>query len=126
MKAVDIEGVDGSSWWTKDERLLWRGASMGVKVREKLLEVTKDKAWADVKALDWHDEQSMANDLISMPDHCHYRYLTHTEGNSYSGRLEVPPKLSVSRGRTQDGLDPASQPSDAIKWPPAEFRRSRT
>jgi hypothetical protein len=61
---------------------------MGVQVRNKLLKFTKDKAWADVKALDWHGGQSMVNDLKNMPEHCHHKYLAHTEGNSYSGRLK--------------------------------------
>lgn len=61
---------------------------MGLELREKFLEATTGKPWADVKALDWKDKDSMANDLKSMPEHCQYKYLAHTEGNSYSGRLK--------------------------------------
>jgi len=61
---------------------------MGLPLRERLLEVTAGQPWADVKALRWRDNDSMANDLKSMPEHCEYQYLAHTEGNSYSGRLK--------------------------------------
>ncbi|EXJ89791.1 hypothetical protein A1O3_02858 [Capronia epimyces CBS 606.96] len=88
LKATLTEQVDGWSWSTKLPKLLWRGATMGLELREKFLEVTKDKPWADVKALKWKDNDSMVNDLKSMPEHCQYKYLAHTEGNSYSGRLK--------------------------------------
>ena len=93
-KAMSMEdGVSnptGKAWsWTvKENKLLWRGAIMGLEVREKFISITKDKPWADVKSLDWHDKGSMAEDLKSMDEHCQYRYLAHTEGNSYSGRLK--------------------------------------
>ena len=61
---------------------------MGLPLREKLVEVTKDKSWADVVALDWRNKESMKNDLKSMPEHCGHKFLAHTEGNSYSGRLK--------------------------------------
>lgn len=37
----------------KEEKLVWRGAAMGLLVREGLLSATKDKPWADVRILDW-------------------------------------------------------------------------
>ncbi|KZF25337.1 hypothetical protein L228DRAFT_236444 [Xylona heveae TC161] len=76
------------SWGNKVDKLLWRGATMGLKLREKLIEAARDKPWADVKALNWKDKDSVSNDLKSMPEHCQYKYLAHTEGNSYSGRLK--------------------------------------
>lgn len=76
------------AWNRKSDKLLWRGATMGLEVREKFVEVTKGKEWADVKTLDWHDEKSMREDLKSMDEHCQYKYLAHTEGNSYSARLK--------------------------------------
>ncbi len=88
MKAGLMEDTAGWSWDNKVNKLLWRGAIMGLKLREKLLEVTRDQPWADVKALDWKDKDSMTHDLKSMPEHCQYKYLAHTEGNSYSGRLK--------------------------------------
>ena len=93
-KAISMEdslnNPSGKAWaWAaKENKLLWRGAIMGLEVREKFIGITKDKPWADVKSLDWHDKDSMARDLKSMDEHCQYRYLAHTEGNSYSGRLK--------------------------------------
>ncbi|EXJ90583.1 hypothetical protein A1O1_03686 [Capronia coronata CBS 617.96] len=78
----------GWSWSKKIPKLLWRGATMGLELREKLLEITADQPWADVKALTWKDSDSMTKDLKSMSEHCQYKYLAHTEGNSYSGRLK--------------------------------------
>ncbi|KAI9831932.1 MAG: hypothetical protein M1819_004654 [Sarea resinae] len=76
------------SWGKKVPRLLWRGATMSLPLREALVRVAASKPWADVKALDWHDKSSMSTDLKSMSEHCQYKYLMHTEGNSYSGRLK--------------------------------------
>lgn len=88
MKATLVEDMEDWSWGNKVKKLLWRGATMGLEVREKLLEITHDQPWADVKALTWRDKDSMTNDLKSMSEHCQYKYLAHTEGNSYSGRLK--------------------------------------
>ncbi len=88
MKAALTEEYEGWTWSKKVRKILWRGATMGLPLREKFIEVTKDKPWADVKALDWHNKESMSDDLKSMAEHCQYKYLAHTEGNSYSGRLK--------------------------------------
>lgn len=88
LKAMDMEDSQGWSWQKKVPKLLWRGATMGLEIRDRLLKLTQDKPWADVKAINWHDKESMSSDLKSMPEHCQYRYLMHTEGNSYSGRLK--------------------------------------
>lgn len=87
-KAAAEEDIRKYSWKNKVPQLLWRGATMGLPLRDKLIEITKGKPWADVVALDWHNKDSMQNDLKSMPEHCNYKYLAHTEGNSYSGRLK--------------------------------------
>ncbi|KAF7504742.1 hypothetical protein GJ744_001811 [Endocarpon pusillum] len=88
MKAAWEERMEGWSWGRKFSKLLWRGATMNLPLREKFIEVTQDQPWADVKALRWKDKDSMTHDLKSMPEHCQYKYLAHTEGNSYSGRLK--------------------------------------
>ncbi|KAI9812562.1 MAG: hypothetical protein M1827_004551 [Pycnora praestabilis] len=92
-KARDAEAGDGEkggnwTWSRKHPRLVWRGASMGLPLREQFLASTASKPWADVREIKWHDDASMAQDLLSMDEHCHYAYLAHTEGNSYSGRLK--------------------------------------
>ena len=87
---IKAAAVDQSTNWTaKEPKLLWRGAPMGLPLREGLLDATSDKSWADVKSLDWHpSDGSSVQDLKSMDEHCRYKFLAHTEGNSYSGRLK--------------------------------------
>ena len=87
-RAIWIEDAGHFSWQNKIPKLVWRGATMGLRLRDQLLEVSAGKSWADVVALDWHNKESITNDLKSMPEHCQYKYLAHTEGNSYSGRLK--------------------------------------
>ena len=93
-KAVAMEQTEdnpSSKAWpfeAKEDKLLWRGATMGLELREKFIAITKDKPWADVRALEWRNPESMQSDLKSMDEHCQYKYLAHTEGNSYSGRLK--------------------------------------
>ncbi|OAL71096.1 hypothetical protein A7D00_4759 [Trichophyton violaceum] len=76
------------AWPKKIPQLFWRGATMDLEVRERLIQVTRDQPWADVKPITWRDNDSMQNDLRSMPEHCRFKYLAQTEGNSYSGRLK--------------------------------------
>jgi hypothetical protein len=86
MKArlVDKE----KSWRDKVDKILWRGALLNLSVRTKLVGATKDKEWADVVPLNWRNKKSMTKDLRSMDQHCEYKFLAHTEGVSYSGRLK--------------------------------------
>ncbi|KAJ5332256.1 CAZyme family GT90 [Penicillium brevicompactum] len=80
---------EGLTWENKTAKLLWRGVpKMGPKIRDKLMQVTQDKPWADVKALVWDDKNSLSNDYKTMPQHCEYQYVAQTEGNTYSGRLK--------------------------------------
>lgn len=73
---------------SKHDKLVWRGATMNLPLRQKFLDATANKPWSDVKVLKWHDDDSMAHDLLSMADHCKYKFVAHTEGNAYSGRLK--------------------------------------
>ncbi|KAF3103230.1 hypothetical protein TWF225_002866 [Orbilia oligospora] len=75
-------------WEKKIPKIVWRGATLKLPVRLALLNQTKGAAWADVKALDWQSAESKEKNLLSMSDHCHYRFVAHTEGHSYSGRLK--------------------------------------
>ncbi|KAF7717414.1 Glycosyl Transferase Family 90 protein [Penicillium ucsense] len=88
LRTEMAEQLQNLSWENKIPKILWRGATMGLKLREKLIKVTANQPWADVKALEWRNHDSMRDDLKSMSDHCEYKYLVHTEGNSYSGRLK--------------------------------------
>lgn len=74
-------------WEHKDARLVWRGAPL-VPVRHALVAHTRGRTWADVKALDWHNHAALERDRLAMEDHCRYKFVAHTEGNSYSGRLK--------------------------------------
>ena len=78
-----------TTWKQKTSKLVWRGAVMGLKTREDLLRVSEGKAWADIKVLDWaKDSKGESHDLITMDQHCRYKYVAHTEGVSYSARLQ--------------------------------------
>lgn len=78
----------GWTWDRKYDKLVWRGATMDLEVREKFISVTRAKDWADVRTVTWHDDDSMRDDLLSMDGHCAYKFVGHVEGNSYSGRLK--------------------------------------
>jgi hypothetical protein len=94
QKAVVLEDGDEPSgrlplpFRAKLDRLVWRGATMGLPLREKFIAKSQGHTWSDVKEIHWHDDESMRDDLLSMEDHCKYKFVAHTEGNSYSGRLK--------------------------------------
>ncbi|XMA09758.1 hypothetical protein WAI453_002549 [Rhynchosporium graminicola] len=87
MKA---EAMDAKvPWDSKIDKLVWRGASLEVLVREQLVNATRGKSWADVKMLVWSDDaKGKSHDAITMDGHCQYKYMAHTEGISYSSRLQ--------------------------------------
>ncbi|KAI9703643.1 MAG: hypothetical protein M1836_007413 [Candelina mexicana] len=112
-------------------QLVWRGSvSANPKLRGDLLDATKDKEWSDVQPLNWRNEEDLANNLLSIADHCRYMFIAHTEGRSYSGRLKyiqgchsviVAPKLTwiqhhhhllISAGPQQNFLEVKSDFSD--------------
>ncbi|KAK6437114.1 hypothetical protein LTR95_006693 [Oleoguttula sp. CCFEE 5521] len=75
----------------KRQQLVWRGAIGGLgsaDVREGLVKASKNKPWADVQVMEWHNATDIAAKLLSMEQHCGYMFLAQTEGNSYSGRLK--------------------------------------
>ncbi|KAA1132491.1 hypothetical protein PGTUg99_004623 [Puccinia graminis f. sp. tritici] len=72
------------SWDSKISKAFWRGAIL-VKLREQLLEVSKGKPWNDIKPIVW---QNLNGGLKTPEDHCNYKFLVHTEGYAYSGRLK--------------------------------------
>lgn len=75
-------------WKYKIPKLVWRGAILGLPIRQRLIKATKDKDWADIKTVNWGKKESFEKDRLSMDDHCEYKYLMHTEGTSNSGRLK--------------------------------------
>jgi hypothetical protein len=76
------------SWGFKTPKLVWRGAIPNLPVRQRLLNITKGKDWADVKTINWGNKESFRHDRLTMDAHCEYKYLMHTEGTSNSGRLK--------------------------------------
>lgn len=69
----------------KIPKLVWRGAVWtNPEVRESLVAAASTKPWGDVLDFDW---ASRAN-YIPIEDFCHYSFLAHTEGRSWSGRLK--------------------------------------
>ena len=82
-----INAVDASTPWNeKSPSAVWRGTPhYAPEIRERLIEVTKDKSWADVKIVTvGKDEQY----FLSLDQHCKYQYVLQTEGTSYSGRFK--------------------------------------
>nr|OQO30231.1 hypothetical protein B0A51_01379 [Rachicladosporium sp. CCFEE 5018] len=75
----------------KRQQLVWRGAIGGLgssDVREGLVKASRNKPWADVQVMEWHNATDIAAKLLSMEQHCGYMFLAQTEGNTYSGRLK--------------------------------------
>lgn len=74
----------------KIPKLVWRGSvDVGSKdVRHGLVEHTENQPWSDVQILDWSNTTNIEERLLTMQDHCRYKFVAQTEGNSYSGRLK--------------------------------------
>lgn len=111
QKAIILEDGDPASgrpplpFSSKQDKLVWRGATMSLPLREKFLAATVGRSWSDVKEIKWHDDESMSKDLLSMDDHCKYKFVAHTEGNSYSGRLKYLQNCrSVTIAHTMDWI----------------------
>lgn len=76
-------------WAQKLDKLVWRGAMMDLLVREQLFEASAGRDWADVKILNWEDEaEGKSHNVLTMDEHCQYKFVAHTEGVSYSARLQ--------------------------------------
>lgn len=77
---------DGLSFADKKPLVVWRGSTQTNLLREYLVNNTRDKTWSDIHEIEWlnmttmmpgHEELS-----ISMPEHCAYQFVVHTEGTS--------------------------------------------
>lgn len=77
------------TWAQKIDKLVWRGASMELLVRQQLVDASAGKDWADVKIFVWKDDaEGTTHDSLTMDEHCQYKFVAHTEGVSYSARLQ--------------------------------------
>ena len=69
----------------KIPKAVWRGARWtNAGMRGHLLDLTKDREWADVKETDLKN----GTNIMAMDDLCRYMFVVHTEGRSWSGRLK--------------------------------------
>lgn len=85
-----------SSWSTdKDPRAVWRGtphfnspSTSSARGRQDLVLVAGGRPWSDVEALQWAGANGRnATNALAIADFCRYKYVVHTEGVTYSGRL---------------------------------------
>ncbi|KAF2674938.1 DUF821 domain-containing protein [Microthyrium microscopicum] len=74
------------SWQHKFPKAVWRGAIATNELREELLKKSKNKPWADIKSITWDDKANLKKIGLTIPQHCNYKFVVHTEGHSYSGR----------------------------------------
>lgn len=79
----------------KDPRAVWRGtawfnngAGARPRLRHELVAAAAGSRWADVEALDWAPNSHEASNALGIDDFCRHRYIIHTEGIGYSGRLQ--------------------------------------
>jgi hypothetical protein len=78
-KAHDAE----QSWCDKIGQAFFRGSFM-VPLRRKLWDVAHTFSWSNISEVDWGNKQT----IVTLDDHCGYKYLMHAEGWAYSGRLK--------------------------------------
>lgn len=93
MKALERDKA--TPWKKKKNKLVWRGASLEgslgktAEVREQLVNASKGQAWDDVRIFVWQDEvDGKTHHALSMDQHCEWKFVAHTEGVSYSSRLQ--------------------------------------
>jgi hypothetical protein len=68
---------DELPWANKKQKLVWRGKpSFAPKLRRDLIEAARNKPWDDVRTVDWYKNTN----VISMEDHCKYKFIAHVEG----------------------------------------------
>ncbi|KAI0376322.1 glycosyl transferase family 90-domain-containing protein [Hypomontagnella monticulosa] len=80
----ELESEYPKGWDDKEDKVCWRGSlAVNRKLRTALVETAKGHTWNDVEAIDWHDRSN----VMAMRDFCRFKYVVHTEGNSWSGRL---------------------------------------
>jgi hypothetical protein len=71
-------------WAQKVPKAVWRGSTKTNALREVLVKVAGGKSWSDIHAISWENQTHMALGMdqlsLSMPEHCNYQYVVHTEG----------------------------------------------
>ena len=73
----------------KIPKAVWRGVVWTNEwVRKPLMEVSRNKIWADVEEVSWDSGAKDHDNMIPIEDFCRYAFILHTEGRSWSGRLK--------------------------------------
>jgi EGF-domain serine glucosyl/xylosyltransferase len=70
------------TWGQRKDKMIWRGATKFNPIREKLVNQVQDKSWGD--AMDCAGGPC----FVKLEDHCNYKFILHTEGATYSGRMK--------------------------------------
>lgn len=70
-------------WQDKIPQLFWKGAYL-VDIRKKLADLAKEYSWGAIEEVDWRNKDT----VMTMDEHCKYKFLGHVEGFAYSGRLK--------------------------------------
>ncbi|KAL3474834.1 glycosyl transferase family 90-domain-containing protein [Aspergillus californicus] len=72
----------------KKKQLAWRGSvTTNAEIRGGLLQAARGKSWASIREINWEElDSTSTTDLLPMEEYCHYMFLAHTEGRSFSGR----------------------------------------
>jgi hypothetical protein len=92
-----VDKLEGEfSFARKIPKVVWRGTKRynnahNPHLRTDLLKQTAGNAWADVQELTWGSRVSggnVATNSLMIEDFCKYKYVIHTEGITYSGRLQ--------------------------------------
>jgi hypothetical protein len=93
-------------WFKKVPKAVWRGSTKTNVIREVLVNASKGKSWSDVHAISWENQTHMALGMdelsLSMPEHCNYQYVLHTEG-WYHSHSKMGKRLISETGHTYSG-----------------------
>ena len=85
LEIADIESL--LSFEENKRQAVWRGAVRMNNNRARLLKETKEKDWADVRAVKWANSsvilESDESVALSIPEHCKYQFVIQTEGNHF-------------------------------------------
>ncbi|KAF2648468.1 hypothetical protein K491DRAFT_698892 [Lophiostoma macrostomum CBS 122681] len=88
VAAEAIQREKTSPWNGKKEKLVWRGnIAFAPKLRRVLVDAAKGKPWSDVGQVSW-DDPNFKEQYVGPIDQCHYKFIAHAEGRSYSGALK--------------------------------------
>lgn len=69
----------------KIPQVVWRGSgSVGDEIREPMVQMLKDKPWADVDFTGWKTHKN----VMPMHELCNYQYPVHTEGRQAKSHLQ--------------------------------------